>query len=317
MPKTTIWFNGNSGKLVAKKRKRMPGTDSSKRKEVKQCNPMYGHPSDYTAFNLRPMLNYTSSLEGGQVISPWRLHKLLYPEQGANSYQRVGNSIFIKSLRIKGYIYPNYRCIAKPIHWRLKLYRMDSLYPKAANHTTLNDISAYLTLFNNFEIPANFTHYYNIIDACRHNFYKAIKKYPKLVNYSCKTIASGTIPLTNGLHNFGYDALGNTTFKTVGSFLDDDGTWTEDKSMFPLDINIKINDRITWLLDQASSAMTANVFYFIVLEDDFGVGVDVHKTTYDASSGDFNDPYYEFEANDIAKCCYHGTFFARWYYTDD
>lgn len=38
MPKTTIWFNGNSGKLVAKKRKRMPGTDSSKRKEVKQCN---------------------------------------------------------------------------------------------------------------------------------------------------------------------------------------------------------------------------------------------------------------------------------------
>lgn len=317
MVKTTIWFNGNSGRIVAKKRKRMPGTDQSKRKEIKQMNPMYGHPNDYTSFDVVPLLNYTPSLEGGGDIAPWRLHKLLYPSQGTNSYERIGNSIFIKSLRIKGHIGPTWKNIARPISWRLKLYRFDSMYPQVTNHTALNDVGAYLTLFNNFELPSDFSNVSAVYNACRHNFYKAIKKYPKLTNYTCKTIASGILPMTNSLGNFGYEAFGSNPIKTFGSNLADNGTFGSMKQIFPIDINVKINDRITWERDQANTGMTANVFYFLVWEDDFGCGCDVKPSTYNASSGTFNLPYYEINGTNTAQRCYYCNFFAKWYYTDD
>lgn len=317
MVKTTILFNGNSGKVVAKKRKRMSGTDGSRRREVKQMNPLYGHPNDYTAFEVRPMVSLSGSLDGGQNIYPWRLHKLMYPDQGSNSYQRIGNSIFLKNLRIKGYVYPRFNCLVKPINWRLKLYRFDSMYPQVTTHNAKNDVSAYMTLFNNIEVPADTGVALDCVAACRHNFYKAIKKYPKIVNYTCKTIASGRIQMTGNIESFGSTSFGNASCVTYGTCLTNFGSYLEDKGCYPLDINVKLNDRVTWQLDQTSTAMTANVFYFLVLEDDLGVGVEAHGASGNAGQATVTQPYYSFDVNNSANSCYKMSFFARWYYTDD
>lgn len=316
MPKNVIVFSEDTGRVSAKKRKRIAGTVAKKKPEIKQCNTMTGHNIDYEAYTIKPVNSISYVTTDAKTIYPWRLIPLYYPLVGTESYNRIGNNIFLKSLRLKGYVTPTWRNLVKPIHWRLKLYRFDGEYPEPASANAVVQMQAYLGLFNNWETPAqaSATSY---TAAARHDFFKAIKKYPKLYNYSCKTIASGIIPLANKCFTSSGVAIGSAAQQIVEKGFE--RTSNNDCGCYPLDVIVKLNDRISWVRNAANTSYVQDIHYFFAFEDDFGIGIAIQEpsiTIPSQGSPTFTGANWTLDITNPDNCCYTLSFFARWYYTD-
>lgn len=303
MSKTVIEFTPDEGRVSFKKRKRMPGTKTKMNKEVKQVNTAANQAGGYTAYTVRPCLSTAASQDGSIYIYPWRLSHLAYPGMGIENWQRIGNTFFLRALRIKGYITYTSRNILRPIHWRLKLYRFEgaSPYVWTNSSTALDQVNQYASLFTNWEMPVDWTSGSQCIAASRHNFWKAIKKYPKEYDYTCKTIASGVIPKSNSFVSTGTVTYGSQTTYSVGAQTE---TSNNDSGDFPLDVIVKLHDRIVY----KDTNYSAN--YFLVFEDDFGQYL---KVTEGTSS---TIPTWSI-TNQLDYKVYSLEFWSRFYFTDD
>lgn len=309
-----INFLSEHGKTISK-RKRMSGTDPSKKPEVKQCNVIEGESQNFSAISLIPIVIGTGGVKATNVMGPYRLHLLQYPAAGNEAYERIGNSFFLKSLRLKGYVALSSR-IFRPINWRLYLYRFDGPSPWEEDDETSVTLSTshYLSLFKNVQgfttdLAANTARVNS-----RHTFYKAVRKLPKDYAYTCKCIASGTIPVTNKLGNISYSTLGSSG-ATVGLISPLDVVANEDLGCMSLDVNIKLNDRITYVQANNSytpTGWTPTVRYYLAYEDDFGVGYHISQ----ASAGTAVNNTYSL-SNLPAEKPFSIEFWGRWYYTDD
>lgn len=302
MPKTVIEFTPDEGRLSYNKRKRMPGTKSKMQKEIKQANTAANHQGDYTAYTAYASLITKASQDGSPLMYPWRFSRLVFPGLGQANYQRIGNSFFLRSLRIKGYVSYSSRNILRPIRWRLKLYRFEGVNPYSWTTTSASaQVAQYAKLFTNWETPSDWTRFSDIISSCRHNFYKAIKKYPKEYSYHCKTIASGVIPKSNSFVATSGITYGTQNTYTLGNQVQ---TNNNDSGDTPIDVIVKLNDRVV-IKDDIESCQ-----YFLVLEDDFGSHIRVTEGTSNTiATWNFSD--------DVSYKVYSLEFWSRWYYTDD
>lgn len=303
MPKTVIEFTPDEGRVSFKKRKRMAGTKSKMQKEIKQVNTASNQGASYSAYTVRPGLSSPDSQDGSIYIHPWRFTRLVYPSVGTSNDTRIGNSFFLRALRIKGYVTYSSRNILRPIHWRLKLYRFEgaSPYNFVAGSTAIDQVAQYSTLFANWENPTDWTSGSQVIAACRHNFWKAIKKYPKHYDYTCKTIASGVIPKSNSFIATGSASYGSQTTYSVGAQVE---TNNSDSGDFPLDVIVKLHDRIV-IKDNVPSAS-----YFFVFEDDFGMFIKVVEGTQTSF------PTWSL-SNEVTYKVYSLEFWSRFYFSDD
>lgn len=317
MPKSVVVFDTNTGVNFTRKKRKMIGNSENK-PEVKQFNPAKS-PADesFDGVNMYPVIGVSTS--DRTAVTSWRLFHLNMPSQGTGVAQRVGNSIFLKSFRIKGYI-DVMGYVTQAVRWRLKLVRVvgEGFGSGVGSAAQVNN---YLQLYRNHEgyptdtgnASAEYLH-----DITRHNFYKAIKLYPKTYDWHSKVIASGVIPgVKNIFKYFTCKSLGTNSQYTAGRILNasalSNGLRTYEKASIPIDVMVTLNDRITWRTVGGATAMMTN--YYLVLEDDIGAGVHLVTGSVSSSSvtGDV-DWYYVNSINDAAA---QFSFFIRGYFTDD
>lgn len=254
-----------TGSAFTKKRKRMKGTNSTKKVEIKQWNPRYiGEGDTYNGVTLYNLQLYSNDTPvAGSSWMPFQIHM---PSVGTNFYQRIGKSIFLKYLRFKGYIRVYNKAVVG-CRWRLRLIRTNNYEFESPAGRGVAAIKKYVGHYKNAEAPqdADFTDVATMWNMTRHNFYKTIKNVDNDNIIQSKIIASGYIPVSSvaTLSEIRGTLTGNSagaislTSKTHNAVLDN-GFYC-----IPLDVKVKCNDYV----------VEGDIRYYYVLETDCGVGI--------------------------------------------
>lgn len=285
------------GSSFARKRKRMKGTNAKKLIEVKQWNPRYTGDND--SFDSCCMYNLCSN----SCISPtgassWMPFKMNWPQNGTNSYNRIGKSIFLKYLRFKGYVRV-YNLAVHGIRWRLRLIRADGFKFLEPSGQGIQLIKQYLNVWKAGQYPSQDTEFSvatSVAGMTRHNFYKAFKDVQYNNILQTKVIASGYIPVSSPA------TVGATTGTIAGSETSTvalftktvNQTFNEGFYNVPIDVKVKCNDNVN----------VDDITYYYVLETDFGVGI-----TYGNTNG-------LSMSMAISSVVFELNFFIRGYFTD-
>lgn len=270
------------------KRKRVNGNDSSRRPEMKQWNPFFPESSEsslsYNAIQIANCYSPSGSPQGG--FGAWTILPLSKPTDSFRAGGKIGKEIFLRYLRFKGYIevkfYPQYK-----MHYRLKLIRSENV--------ELTNLTHYFNLYKNTEAPNS-----NDINASyvalRHDFFKMVRNVGTKTNVKVTTICSGvlgshlatqTCTLAAGsTSTYGFQST--TPMVTYGG-----------NECIPIDVKVTCNDRLT-----------TNIFYYIILETDFPIGL-----YYDNTTGTSHDSVTPSKAWNF--CPFLFNFFCTGYFTDD
>lgn len=270
MPK--IIFGGNSGAYVTKKRKRMPGTDSSRKPELKTWDPLNPNSSKdvYVQYNL---LN-NASLATGEGLPAytqcsWQPVLLNMPNVGTGPVQRVGDRILWKFLKIKGYVMCC-RNLQQPINWRLILFRVEKDFQSDSVTRTW-----YLNHYK-MAITTNVTTAANSVPFCQQNYYIKINDPDQNLGWKRKVIASGSCPVTSNIYSADLilrdQGTGYDSYPYFGNNVVANGNVG---MTFPIDVTININDNV----EQNTIA------YYLLLEVDCGHGWQ-HAASGEPSTGD-------------------------------
>lgn len=284
-----------TGSAFTKKRKRMVGTNSKSKVEIKQWNPRYENEGDtYNAVNLYNVFN-TGLFEPAIAGASWIPYEIHLPQQGTSAGQRIGNTIFLKYLRFKGYMRV-YRRLPLGLRWRIRLLRCDNFkfvdIPVDGNGNARHE--QYVKLFHNYTLPVNYLEHTPILNACRHNFYKMVKKVWDSNIVRSKVIASGYIP-PNNLENREYSTgvIGDNNVivtSKVSNYVDPNGYYS-----VPFDVKVTCNDVVKY----------GDIWYYYVLETDVPVGISFYAES----------PGYSYSLQASQACC-EFNFFIRGYFKD-
>ena len=128
--------------------------------EVKQKNA-FTNEDDYNAWAIVPF-NYDTTI---RATRPFELTEIVMPSQGTARYQRIGNRINMRWLRMKGYLAVYDRLIS---NCRLKVYLVRT-YGRSINQT------GFQALWKNWEnigYDASID-MWALLNHMRHNYYKA------------------------------------------------------------------------------------------------------------------------------------------------
>lgn len=292
---TSVMFD--VGSSFARKRKRMKGTSAKKVVEVKQWNPRYVGDAD--SFSSCDLFNIcTTSAISPVSGSSWMPFKINWPEKGTNGYNRIGNSIFLKYLRFKGYARV-YNLAVHGIRWRLRLIRADGFKFLEPSGQGIQLMKQYLNMWKAGQYPSQDTEFSvanSVAGMTRHNFYKAFKDVQYNNILQSKVIASGYIPVSSPA----------TTAQTTGTIVGSETstvavntktvnqTFNEGYYNVPLDVKVKCNDNVK----------VDDISYYYVLETDFGVGITYGNTNGLSMSLAISSTIFELN------------FFIRGYFTD-
>lgn len=285
------------GSCYARKRKRMKGTNAKKVIEVKQWNPRYsGDANSFDSCNIYNIcVNSAISPVGA---SSWMPFKINWPIAGTSSYNRVGNAIFLKYLRFKGYV----RVYNRAVHgcrWRLRLIRADGFKFLEPSGQGIQLLKQYLNMWKAGQYPSQDTEFSvptSVAGMTRHNFYKAFKDVQYNNILQTKVIASGYIPVSSPA------TTGMTTGTIVGSETSTvavntntvNQAFSEGYYNVPIDVKVKCNDNVK----------VDDISYYYVLETDFGVGISYSNTNGLSMSLAISSVVFELN------------FFIRGYFTD-
>lgn len=287
------------GSSFSKKRKRMKGTDGSKKVEIKQWNPRSdGEGDTYNAMIFINTVNPT--YHSVNLCSSWLPMKLYNPSVGNESYQRVGKSYFLKYLRFKGYLRVENRCVVG-CRWRLRLIRTDNYNFSdgyTSDDTAKTLLRQYASLLRNNQLPNTDTDWSvnNILDCYRHNYYKSVFNVDNHNIIKTKIIASGYVPVSTEANVRGF--TGTLTGNSAGvlTLIGHAHGQALDKGVYyvPLDVKVKCNDYVN----------TEDIRYYLVLETDYAGGIDFQtneEVTYSILA---------------SKALFQLNFFVRGYFTD-
>lgn len=153
--------------LYGRKRSRLAGSHDPEKPEIKQYNMLSPTDRDgYSAVELWPwMSEHVTNFPSG-ALGAWKLHQLYTPAVGTGDSQRVGKSIYLRGIQIRGYIEVKDN-LCFPCNWRLVLYRQKS--------TVGGGLPSYGDLYHNFEaMDLEVGNEYGTLSHYRHNFYKAM-----------------------------------------------------------------------------------------------------------------------------------------------
>ena len=285
------------GSSFARKRKRMKGTNAKKVVEVKQWNPRYTGDSDsFDSVNIYNLCSNTLISPAG--ASSWMPFKINWPLTGTNSYNRIGNSIFLKYLRFKGYVRVYNRAV-HGIRWRLRLIRADGFKFLEPSGQGIQLLKQYLNMWKAGQYPSQdseFSVANSVAGMTRHNFYKAFKDVQYNNILQTKVIASGYVPVSSPATNSvttGTIAGSETSTVALNTNLIVSNL-SEGYYNVPIDVKVKCNDNVK----------VDDITYYYVLETDFGVGISYSNTNGLSLSMAISSVIFELN------------FFIRGYFTD-
>lgn len=260
----SVVFNGNSGSMITKKRKRAKGANHVIKSEIKQYNPLVvenGTMDNYGSIiisNIMQPDNRPTDASSTNVGS-WVPLLFAHPTLGTGSYQRIGKQYYLKYMRILGHIEVGPR-VAYASNWRMVLLRV-SPGNKIIEQTTAGygRINMYGSMFKNWEQIVVTTQLNDRRSFVRHNYFKKIVDVNQKDLYARKVIASGVIPATatyQDTTSYGSNALTTGVIRPKNPY--------SLCRRFPLDIKVKCND---WLNEDDH--------YYLLIETDNTEGLDI------------------------------------------
>lgn len=274
----TINFLGNSGSVIAKRRKTVKGANHHKRDEVKQYNPFItmkpsemetANRDNYGAVVISNLMSASSVPSGhSEYWSSWIPYKFADPDQGTKRYERIGDQYFLKYLRFKGYV-TCHGNVHMAINWRLVLVRCtEDIFPAASGLARADNYGSLFRNWENFNVTDPSLDTYRL--SARHNYHKKIVNTDKTEVYSRKVLASGCIPFNQKRDQIGMLQAGSSSSYSRGNIISI--PYGEDVRLIPLDIKVKCND---WI-------KVNEVRYYIILEVDNPLGS--HVAGYSSSA---------------------------------
>lgn len=285
----TIFFG--SATRAAKRRKRMPGTNKDTSPELKKCNWMYSNYStvdfrfDYSSYNIDVKYATAALATSGPT---WHLYKLAWPAIGTASYEKIGEKIFCKYARFKGYVC-TYACCDFPIRWRMVMARLQDF----DFGDSMNDYQKLHKLYDNLEDWTSKSGPLTINASLRHSFYKKVKRTDTNDWAKIKVIASGVLPNYDSKKYISATVSSNAAYTTYANHSSDTMT-----AQFPIDVKVKLND-----------CVDHTVSYYIWIEVDNTLGWKFDTT---AST----PPVDLVPRNDGSVVPARFSFFSRLYYYD-
>lgn len=294
-----VFPSNTSGYSASKKRKRMPGTNGKKVREVKQVNWFNARADtmldriSYEAINIHNA-GYANQ-NTHKLVYQW--YELPFPAAGVGYEQAIGRKVFALYARFKGYI----NCSGlnnAPISWRMYLMRVEDADipgPLPAQSEAVWDL-----LFNNWESReiANPSADNRFICA-RHNFYKMVRNVDATRNIDLKVIASGTIPRMDTGGHIAMTIVGQAAGTVAGNSVSGTPVNADGQACgacIPIDIKVKLNDN--YVYDKVH-------YYFSIISDNMfarSVGIPTGNESFSdgsiGASANFN-------------------FFTRLYFYDD
>lgn len=258
----SVVFNGNSGSMFTKKRKRAKGANHVIKSEIKQYNPLVvenGNANNYGSVIISNIMQPDGVQANSTNFGSWVPLILAHPTEGTGSFQRIGKQYYLKYLRILGHIEVGPR-VAYASNWRMVLLRVNP-GNKIVTQTTAGygRINAYGSMFKNWENVVVTTEMDNRRAFIRHNYFKKIVDVDQKDLYARKVIASGVIPATASYQDttsYGSNALTTGVIRPKNPY--------SLCRRFPLDIKVKCND---WL--------TEDEHYYILVETDNTEGLNI------------------------------------------
>ena len=278
--------------VSVKRRKLVSSKGLNKRPEVKQCNWILSSYS-YDAMTLTP---YDLDLSGNNhIYRPYYLIGMFKPNTGAEEYERVGNKINVKWIRLKGYISVFDQLISTV---RLKFFLVRSYGRSIA------DVS---TFFNNWEV-VDYTKsdVWAIMTAMRHNYYKATFNATNLgrdkgvvmskiceikINPSSHSMTGNGV----GAHDIPVATIQGQAVQQVPKYLEQKQFEYEAVDNIPFDVRVSVQETIDCTRD----------YYYLYVMQDYP-----YCTTYNTVK---NSTYYPYATKSRG---YEANFFCRYYYTD-
>lgn len=255
-----IAFTTDDATGVSKGVKRLRG-DSRNKPEVKRYNP----------FNVTTLAQsfdfYNISASTIPSANPaFMPFPLLYPNTGDGPMNRIGARIYLKYLRIKGFINMMNRMVC-PVRWRLCLVRVDFNVDVVVtinqnwylNHFLFVDTTAMTTASSVQEV----------LSWSRHNFYKKVKDVNDQT-FKRKVIASGFFPALNNHITLEGQLAGTLGNQALTATFEQSGYNSSHAQgiagYVPLDVTVKLFDNV----DCARNLRR----YYLVFEADNCVGYD-------------------------------------------
>lgn len=279
---------------TSSKRKRMPGTNKDAKEECKKM-AMFTATTNiqdiYQLFKFSSVLGAYTSDSSHVIRGSWMPIEVRHPAQGTNGFNRIGQSFFLKYFRLKGYCTVRSNCV-RPIHWRLRLIRVEdeavfTLPSQGTGSISANYVdvvNSYLsTMYRNPTMIASGDSTEIKSQKLAENYYCGLKTQLENKTIDSKVIATGTVAPSNILTSAA-NALPADQVAHEGFSYNSLGDLPEDFAYTKLDCRVVLNDNISynlWKNSSGTSSLVSNVDYFVVMETDCCYGMDI----YEANTG--------------------------------
>lgn len=260
----TISFTTDEASGVAKGTKRLRG-DGRQKTEIKKYNPFnVAYPErSINIYNT----NYSTLNDAFPVFSPIPLY---YPTVGDASIQRIGNKIYMKYIRFKGYFELLNRMVC-PVRWRLCLMRVD--FNTDVQVTITQNWYLGHFLFCDTTVQNSTVGVDAALSWSRHNFYKKVKDVNDKT-FKRKVIASGFFPAVNNHMNYEGQFVGTMGDAPMSGTFDFNGFNASHHGGFvgyvPVDVTVKLYDNVDCNRNLRR--------YYLIFETDNCIGYDADLT---------------------------------------
>ena len=256
-----VSFSVTDGGVVGKARKRLRG-DNNRKPEIKKCG--------LTGLDTYPIwvcvCNYEHNVPSVQQLSTYVYNHspkaITMPSQGSSGSTYIGNSVFLKYMRFKGFLT---NLIANPIQirWRLCLIRIDW---SGLDSPIFSGLDKYLALYKPSTVmyTTNMNSFDNTVLGAARNFYMKQKDVEEWGGIKRVVIATGVLPPSNHYVRMG-DGNHTTVYEPELALSADYAGY---RGYSPIDVKVTLNDRINVLKN--------NVRYYLVFESDCGIGYPTH-----------------------------------------
>lgn len=264
---------------VPGKRKRMPGTDGNQKPEVKIMRTLSRVQTVQTMWERFELFNILDRVSyANHKCGSWCPIALQYPGNGNTINTRVGNQIFLKYLRLKGYI-STYNNCAVPVHWRLRLCRCsdDSMNAEyggnrydTANHYLDN------LYRNNMHFAVDDTAG-NARDKACYNYYCGYKNMDTKDEIKVKTIASGVVNRNFAANKSSISLDGEGDADMQGVITQFPYSFSDFGGCTKFDVTVDLYDAVHFVqkMTNAGQVTEPDINYLLCLEVDIPFGVSV------------------------------------------
>lgn len=259
-----VRFSVTEGGVVGKARKRLRG-DNNRKPEIKKCDLDGGGTFPFWTCVCNYEHNVPSSQQLSTLVYNHSPKAITYPSNGTGSTGYIGQSIFLKYFRFKGYLFTEPNSPVQ-VRWRLVLMRIDW---SGLDVATFSSASHYLGLYKTNSIMpiSSMNSLDTTVEGAARNFYSKQKDVEEWGGIKRVVIATGVLPPGNNYIRYS-DGNHTTVYEPEIAMTADLAGY---RGYSPIDVKVTLNDRV--------NAIKKNVRYYLIFESDCGLGYPTHADT--------------------------------------